>query len=179
MSERLGSLAGDIAVVTGGAGDIGMAIGGVLAARGATVVLADVDVERARAAADRLGSSGSDVHARMVDLSDAGDAEAMVDAVVTEFGSISTLVNAAAVTVRGRIDELPPDAWDRLVSVNLASVYWTCRAAIRHMVPDGRGVIVNIGSISALRGLPGESHLRCHEGWRSCPLESFRCGPCR
>ena len=144
-----------VAVIAGGAGDIGRAIGGTLAGHGARVVLADVDEQRVHQIAAGLAGRGLNVHPCAVDLSDAASAESLIDGVVTEFGSIRTLVNAAAITERGRISDLSIDTWDRVVAVNLSSVFSTCRAAIRHMVPAGGGVIINIGSLAALRGLPG------------------------
>lgn len=147
------TLDGTVAVIAGGAGDIGAAIGGALAEKGATVVLADLDDERARQLAAEFGPGP--VEAVAVDLSEGQQAHEMIDAVAERFGRIDTLVNAAAVTRRGRINEVPSDAWDRLVAVNLSSVYWTCRAAIPHMTATGGGVIVNIGSLAALRALPG------------------------
>jgi NAD(P)-dependent dehydrogenase (short-subunit alcohol dehydrogenase family) len=155
MNDPAASLRGAVAVVTGGGGDLGIAIAGELAERGARVVLADVDADRANEAAASLGAPGIDIHVRAVDLSSAPAAEGLIDGVVREFGSISTLVNAAATTQRGRINDLSEDVWDRMVAVNLSSVFWTCRAAIKHMVAAHNGVIVNIGSVAALRGLPG------------------------
>lgn len=147
------TLESTVAVIAGGAGDIGAAIGGALARGGATVVLADVDIERAQRLATELGPGP--LEAVAVDLSDGQQTHEMIDGVVERLGRIDTLVNAAAVTRRGRIDEVPSDAWDRLVAVNLSSVYWTCRAAIPPMTAAGGGVIVNIGSLAALRALPG------------------------
>ena len=65
-------------------------------------------------------------------------------------------MNAAGVTQRALIHELTPDAWDRLVSVKLSSVFWTCRAVIGRMIASGTaGVIVNVGSIAGIRSMPG------------------------
>ena len=146
---------GSVAVVTGGAGDIGLAIGSALADEGATVILADVDEARAQEHAITLRESGGHVGVLQVNLSDANAAGDMVHRVVSEYGSLHTLVNAAAVTTRGRIYDLPEDAWDRLLAVNLSSVFWTCREAIKHMIDADGGVIINIGSVAGVRGLPG------------------------
>jgi NAD(P)-dependent dehydrogenase (short-subunit alcohol dehydrogenase family) len=146
---------GSVAVVTGGAGDIGLAIGSALADQGATVILADVDEARAQEHAITLRESGGHVGVLQVNLSDANAAGDMVHRVVSEYGSLHTLVNAAAVTARGRIYDLPEDAWDRLLAVNLSSVFWTCREAIKHMIDADGGVIINIGSVAGVRGLPG------------------------
>jgi NAD(P)-dependent dehydrogenase (short-subunit alcohol dehydrogenase family) len=79
-----------------------------------------------------------------------------VNEVWRDVGPIRTLVNAAARTYRGLVNEIPVDAWDQIVAVNLSSVYWTCRSLIDHMRRTERGgVIVNMGSIAGVRGLPG------------------------
>jgi NAD(P)-dependent dehydrogenase (short-subunit alcohol dehydrogenase family) len=144
-----------VAVITGGGGDIGGAIGVELAQRGATVVLADIDTDRASEFERHVDGSDGRVVVESVDLSDPDSTRDLIRRVIDRFGSIGALVNAAAVTRRGRIGELPDDAWDRLVAVNLSSVFWACRATIPHMIRSGGGVIVNIGSLAALRGLPG------------------------
>ncbi len=155
MTEPLGTLEVQVAVVTGGAGDIGQEIGKALAGRGARVVLADLDEERAEEAASTWRRAGLDVVVRGVDLSDSAQAVELIERVAADLGSIDILVNAAATTRRGRIDELPDDVWDRVLAVNLSSVFWTCRAAVPLMAAAGGGLIVNIGSLAALRALPG------------------------
>lgn len=148
-------LKGMVAVITGGGGDIGGAIGVELAQRGATVVLADIDTDRASEFERHVDDSDGRLVVEAVDLSDPDSTRDLIRRVIDRFGSIGALVNAAAVTRRGRIGDLPDDAWDRLVAVNLSSVFWACRATIPHMIGSGGGVIVNIGSLAALRGLPG------------------------
>jgi len=150
-----GDLRETVAVITGGGGDIGGAIGVELAQRGTTVVLADIDTDRASKFARHADDSDGGVVVEAVDLSDPESTWDLIRRVIDRFGSIGALVNAAAVTRRGRISELPDDAWDKLVAVNLSSVFWACRATIPHMIRSGGGVIVNIGSLAALRGLPG------------------------
>lgn len=144
-----------VAVITGGAGDIGGKIGVELARRGTTVVLADIDTDRASKFKQDVDGSEGSVVVEAVDLSDPVSTQELIRRVIDRFGSIGALVNAAAVTRRGLISEIPDDAWDKLVAVNLSSVYWACRATIPHMIRSGGGAIVNIGSMAALRGLPG------------------------
>ena len=93
---------------------------------------------------------------RIVDLSSADACVALVDDVWDTMGPINALLNAAAVTQRALAHELTPGMWDRLVSVNLSSVFWTCRTAIGRMLDEGiEGVIVNIGSVAGIRGIAG------------------------
>jgi NAD(P)-dependent dehydrogenase (short-subunit alcohol dehydrogenase family) len=142
-------LAGRIAVVTGGGGGIGLASARRLHAEGATVVIADIDERAGSAAADQV--SGSFVP---VDVSDEASVNALFDNVVSGHGAVDIAVNNAGIS--------PPDddlientelpAWQRVQDVNLKSVYLCCRAALRHMVPAGRGSIVNIASFVAVMG---------------------------
>lgn len=155
MTDR-SPLVGTVAVVAGGAGDIGHAIGRTLAERGAKVLLADVDEARANDLAAALCGEGLIAHATGVDLSRESAAGELIEHAATVLGPVTTVVNAAAVTQRGRIDTLPDSAWPRLLAVNLSAVFWCCKAAIRHMLDtDDGGVIINIGSIAGVRGLAG------------------------
>ncbi|OBK31893.1 3-oxoacyl-ACP reductase [Mycobacterium sp. 1245111.1] len=142
-------LAGRVAVVTGGAGGIGLASARRLRAEGATVVIADIDERAGTAAADEVG--GSFV---AVDVSDEASVNNLFDTVATGHGAVDIAVNNAGIS--------PPDddlientelpAWQRVQDVNLKSVYLCCRAALRHMAPAGRGSIVNIASFVAVMG---------------------------
>jgi NAD(P)-dependent dehydrogenase (short-subunit alcohol dehydrogenase family) len=150
------ALAGSVALVTGGAGDIGLAISLRLADAGALTVVADSDADRAEAAVDDIRASGGSADWVHVDLSDPGDCVRMIRAVRSDFGEMTTLVtSAAAVSKRGRIDELPEEMWDRMVAVNLSAVYWCCREAVAGMIEVEGGTIINIASIAGIRGIPG------------------------
>lgn len=147
---------GRVAVVTGGAGDIGLAVAERLAARERSVVLADVDRAGLEAGVEAIRASGGAATARVVDLSDAASCVDLIESVWRDQGPIGAVVNAAAVTNRGRIDEVPTEAWDRLIAVNLSAVHWVCRATISRLLEASQGgVIVNLASIAAIRGLPG------------------------
>lgn len=145
-----------VALITGGAGDIALGSAIRLAGAGMRTVLADVSPERLDAAAESVRASGGRCDRRVVDLSSAEACMTLVDDVWDSIGPITALLNAAAVTHRALIQEFTPGMWDKLVSVNLSSVFWTCRAVIGRMLGEGKGgVIVNIGSISGIRGIAG------------------------
>jgi NAD(P)-dependent dehydrogenase (short-subunit alcohol dehydrogenase family) len=144
-----------VALVIGGAGDIGLAIAAKLIECGAHVVIADVDLERATEAITSLGGARSAASAVGIDLADPRQCGSLVEQTVRDHGSLATVVNCAAVTRRGLVSEISQSDWDRIVAVNLSAVFWTCKAAIEHMEKAGDGVIVNVGSIAGLRGLPG------------------------
>ena len=139
---------GQVALVTGGAGGIGHAVGSALRAAGAEVVLADRD-PRVDEAAGAIGARGV-----VADLSDPGACHDVVADVVDRHGSLGLLVTAVGVQARGPLVELEPAAWRDLTSVNLGSVHFVCAAAGRRMAAAGRGAIVNVSSMAAHRVLP-------------------------
>ncbi|MFK3677628.1 3-oxoacyl-ACP reductase [Microbacterium sp. NPDC090218] len=138
-----------VAIITGGASGIGFATAQRFAAEGAFVVIADVDPTTGEAAATAVGGVF-----RPVDVADEGRVNALFDGVAAEFGRIDIAFNNAGISPADddsiETTELP--AWDRVQDVNLKSVYLCSRAALRHMVPAGRGSIINTASFVALLG---------------------------
>jgi 3-oxoacyl-[acyl-carrier protein] reductase len=164
---------GRVAVVTGAGGGLGAAIAEELAARGAVVVVADRDGELAAATAERLraGAPATDAalatrsapaaarptrsaSAATVDVADPAAVTALFDAVAAEHGRVDVLVNNAGVGAVAPSEELAPDVWSRTLAINLTGTFLCAQAAARHMMPAGRGVIVNIGSVFAATGMP-------------------------
>ena len=138
-----------VAIITGGASGIGFATAQRFAAEGAFVVIADVDPTTGEAAAVEVGGVF-----RPVDVADEEKVNALFDGVAAEFGRIDIAFNNAGISPADddsiETTELP--AWDRVQDVNLKSVYLCSRAALRHMVPAGRGSIINTASFVALLG---------------------------
>jgi NAD(P)-dependent dehydrogenase (short-subunit alcohol dehydrogenase family) len=148
------------AIITGGARGIGFAIAERMLASGATVVLWDVDAAALDKAGAALQGQGSgDVHAAVVDVTDAAAIARAVAADLRERGKIDILVNNAGITGgNAPLWELEPEVWRRVVEVNLVAPYLTCRAVAPHMVRAGYGRIVNIASIAGKEGNPNASH---------------------
>lgn len=142
-------LRGRVAVVTGGASGIGLATAERLAAEGARVVVADLDDTAGRRAAEQV-----DGHYVRADVSVKADVDALFDEVAAQFGSVDIAFNNAGISPADddSIETTELDAWDRVQRVNLTSVYLCCRAALRHMVPQGRGSIINTASFVAVLG---------------------------
>lgn len=140
------------AIVTGGGRGIGRSIGAALAARGHAVVLADLDVEAARDAADELGRG---VTAAALDVADAGAVSDLVHATVAEHGGLAWMVNNAGVGVAGGFEAIELDDWRRAVDVNLFGVVHGCRSALAVMREAGAGHIVNVASGAGLVPRPG------------------------
>lgn len=142
-------LRGRIAVVTGGGSGIGLATARRLAAEGARVVVADLDQDAGRAAAEEV--DGTFVR---TDVADKADVDALFDGVAETHGAVDIAFNNAGISPPDddSIETTELDAWDRVQLVNLTSVYLCSRAALRHMVPAGRGSIINTASFVAVLG---------------------------
>jgi 3-oxoacyl-[acyl-carrier protein] reductase len=145
---------GRVAVITGAGRGLGAAIAEELAAQGAAVVVADRSEELARATAERLRAGGRVATPLVADVSDPGQVTALFDAAVAEHGRLDVLVNNAGVGAVALSEELALDVWSRTLAVNLTGTFLCAQAAARHMLPAGRGVIVNIGSVFAATGMP-------------------------
>ncbi|GAB2965828.1 3-oxoacyl-ACP reductase [Saccharothrix stipae] len=142
-------LEGRVAVVTGGGSGIGLASVRRLASEGARVVVADVDADTGKAAADEVGGLFVPV-----DVTDEEQVSALYQTTVDTYGSLDVAFNNAGIS--------PPDddsilttgieAWDRVQKVNLTSVYLCCKYAIPHMLAQGRGSVINTASFVATMG---------------------------
>jgi 3-oxoacyl-[acyl-carrier protein] reductase len=145
---------GRVAVVTGAGRGLGAAIAEELSAQGAAVVVADRDAELAAATADRLRAAGRVAVTAVADVCDRGQVTALFDAAMAEHGRLDILVNNAGVGAVAPSHALALEVWSRTLAVNLTGTFLCAQAAARHMLPAGRGVIVNIGSVFAATGMP-------------------------
>ena len=153
MSARLD---GKIALITGAAGGIGLAIACRLAADGARVVIADRDGARLLTAIAELPS---DAVALVADISTEAGVDAMIDDAVSRLGQLDILVNNAGLAepIARTVDQQFAD-WQRVIDVNLRGTYLACRAFGRHALPRrAGGAIVNIGSVAGLGGIPSSN----------------------
>src|SRR5215470_11793709 len=151
-------LDGKVAVVTGGARGIGLAIAKRYVAEGAEVVIADVDQASGEAAARALGAACRFIAA---DVGDATQAQRLIADAVAAFGSLDILVNNAGVVHGADFLELKEADFDRVLRVNLKGAFLTGQAAARRMVDEvkaGRppGAIVNMSSINAVLAIPNQ-----------------------
>jgi NAD(P)-dependent dehydrogenase (short-subunit alcohol dehydrogenase family) len=142
-------LVGKVAIVTGAGGGIGQAYARGLAEAGATVVLADIDLASAQAAADALGRDGLTAAAVQVDVSNEQSANAMAVFAAEQFGSVDILVNNAALMAEimgGSLTTVSLDEWHRTLAVNLTGPLLCTRAVVPFMKQQGYGKIVNQSS---------------------------------
>jgi NAD(P)-dependent dehydrogenase (short-subunit alcohol dehydrogenase family) len=156
-----GRVEGKVAIVTGAAQGIGRAIADGLAAEGARIVVADLRGAEEAAAAYPGGLGLT------VDVADEGDVARMVEHTAEECGGIDILVNNAGLyaTLPMRpFTEIPLDEWRRVMDVNVASMFLTCRAVVPLMREHGGGKIVNISSGTPFRGVPFLLHYVTSKG---------------
>ena len=139
-------LSGKVAVVTGGNRGLGAAWVQSLVDVGATVVIAARDDERSRDTAGRIGHGVDSVH---LDVRDADDVRRALDTIVERHGRVDILVNNAGTCIHRPALEVSGEEWEQVIDINLNGL-WRCSQTFGgHMIDNGGGVIVNIGSISA------------------------------
>ena len=145
------SLAGKVAVVTGGASGIGAAVVDAFAAKGATVVVLD----RAMEAAQHKVADGPAASAVACDVSDESSVTEAVAAVAEQYGRVDVLVNSAGLALLAPAEELGLQAWDQTMTVNLRGAFLVSQHVGRLMLAQGRGTIISIASQAATVALPG------------------------
>jgi len=150
-------------IITGGAHGIGAAYVDRLSADGYPVVIADLDETAAEVKAKEVTDAGGRALAFKADISDEVGVAALVEAAADEFGTITGLVNNAAVfsvvpMSRAPYGEIPLDEWDLMMRVNLRGTWQMCKAVTPHMAENGYGKIVNVSSGTAIKGSAGRIH---------------------
>jgi 3-oxoacyl-[acyl-carrier protein] reductase len=152
----MNELDGQVAVVTGGARGIGLAIGQALAEAGAKVALVDVDEGESQAAAASLPGSG---HAGFRgDVTDPESIQGVFQAVEEDLGEIKILVNNAGITRDNLLLRMSGEEWDQVLSVNLKGAFNATKAVARGMMKRREGSIVNIASVIGLMGNAGQAN---------------------
>ncbi|PLK68832.1 3-oxoacyl-ACP reductase [Rhizobium sp. TH135] len=142
-------LDGKIAVVTGAARGIGLAVVEALAEAGATVVLTDMNPELLNAAVDGLKAKGYPVEGELLDVTDVKGVDAVRDRVLSRHDRVDILVNNAGIAISNHpAEDMADDVWNKVIDVNLNGVFWCCRAFGKSMLEQGGGSIVNVGSMS-------------------------------
>ncbi len=156
-------LAGKSAVVTGGASGFGEGIVRKFVAEGARVMVADINGDGARALAGELGDAAV---AQAVDVSDGSSVQAMAEADIAAFGRLDILVNNAGVThLPAPMEEVSEEDFDRVLAVNVKSVYLTARAIVPHMKANGAGAILNVASTAGVSPRPRLNWYNASKGW--------------
>lgn len=165
-------LTGLVALVTGASRNVGLSIATRFAAEGACVVLMDV-LPEVEARADDLRKQGYEAIGLVGDVSDRRDADRIVQDTIAHYSRLDILVNNAAVFSSTAILDLADDELEKVYAVNVKGTLHCCQAAVPHMVDQGGGRIVNIGSLAGQRGRtiygsPGEPTQAAYASSKAC-----------
>jgi NAD(P)-dependent dehydrogenase (short-subunit alcohol dehydrogenase family) len=155
LRARYPDLNSKVALVTGGATGIGEAIVRALADQGVSVGILDIAQEAGEALASELSNGGAKVCFCRVDVTDTSSLRDAIGRIREKFGPIGILVNNAADDDRHRIEDVTPDYWDRQVAINLKHYFFAAQSVVPDMKAQGLGSIVNLSSISWVRGVGG------------------------
>jgi 3-oxoacyl-[acyl-carrier protein] reductase len=148
----MGAIENKIAIITGGGGGIGGAVAARFANEGARLAVADIDAGAAMAKAAKLTAKGADAIAVETDVTLGKSVAAMVQAVLDRWGRIDILVNVAGGADRKPVVDMTAADWDRIVDMNLKSVFLCSQAVLPAMQKQNYGKIVNISSIYGFTG---------------------------
>lgn len=153
----MGRVEGKIAVVTGGAGGIGSAIGKVLCREGSKVLLVDTNRNELDRVAEEIRSEEGDVQLStlVADVGQEANAKAIVTKTRDEFGPVDTLVNCAGMRSYEPLADTSTKTWERILAVNLLSYAWLTQAAIHDLRASGRGSVINVSSTHAVNPRSG------------------------
>src|SRR3954469_15458651 len=146
MSVSGFDLTGQVAVLTGAGSGIGKATALTLAAAGATVVGGDIAEDAVRATADEITAAGGTARAQLTDVTQRSEVDALIDGAKAEFGRVDIVGNIAGVPHNKMVADCSDEEFERILAINLKSVFYGCQAAIRVMGDQGSGNIVNISS---------------------------------
>ncbi|MGH7896242.1 MAG: SDR family NAD(P)-dependent oxidoreductase [Candidatus Binatia bacterium] len=148
------AFSGRVAVITGGAGGIGMAMARAFAARGTKLVLADVDEAALARAAGALRASGAPVHTVRVDVGDRGQVDALADATFSRFGAAHVVCNNAGIALFGEMAQATHKDWEYTMRVNFWGVVHGVETFVPRLLAQGQGGhIVNTASMAGLVGM--------------------------
>lgn len=153
---KMFDLSGRVAVVTGAGDGIGRGVSEILAAAGASVVVSDISLEKARSVAESITDGGGEASAVSCDVSEETDLSGLIDFAVGSYGTVNILVNNAGIGGGGRENPFSIDRAyvERIYAVNVLAPWELCRLAAPHMEKSGYGSIINITSMSSINKDP-------------------------
>jgi 3-oxoacyl-[acyl-carrier protein] reductase len=147
-----------VVLVTGGARGIGKAIAENFAREKAHLIIADISLESAEETARELATGGIRTLALRLDVSKSEDVSAAFEKIISEFGRIDIVINNAGITKDGLILRMKEEDWDAVININLKGVFLCSKEAVKFMVKQRYGRIVNIASVVAFMGNPGQAN---------------------
>jgi NAD(P)-dependent dehydrogenase (short-subunit alcohol dehydrogenase family) len=144
-----------VAWISGAASGIGEAVARLFAQEGAAVGIADVQAERGQTVADEIRATGGKSSFTHCDVGRGDDVRTSIEQTAREFGGLSIIVNCAGIVQVKLLDELDEADWDRLMAINVKSIYLSIKYGLSHLKHNARSYVVNIGSISSYVGQSG------------------------
>jgi len=151
-------LDGKVALITGGAQGIGRTISEELAAQGAHVILADINLEGAEKTAAEMKEGGRKASAVRIDVSSAEDVKNVFDSIIKEYKPVDIVINNAGITRDGLLIRMKEADWDLVMNINLKGSFLCSQQAAKQMMKQKSGAIVNIASIVGLMGNFGQAN---------------------
>ncbi|MBI1811680.1 MAG: 3-oxoacyl-[acyl-carrier-protein] reductase [Nitrospirae bacterium] len=149
---------GQVAVITGGARGIGKTIAEALARKGVNIVIADISSEQAQGTAAEIEKLGVKATGVGLDVSKSEEVAKVFGEIAKDYGKIDILVNNAGVTRDGLIMRMKEEDWDAVININLKSVFLCSKEAVKVMAKQRYGRIINISSVVAFMGNPGQAN---------------------
>jgi 3-oxoacyl-[acyl-carrier protein] reductase len=158
MGGVLMEFKGQVALVTGSARGIGRAIAEAFARKGVALAIADVNLDEAKATSADLAKIGIKTMALRIDVSNSREVITAFEEILKEFGRLDILVNNAGITRDGLLLRMKEEDWDAVIDVNLKGVFLCAKEAVKAMAKQRYGRIVNIASVVAFMGNPGQAN---------------------
>lgn len=159
-----GRLSAKVVIITGAGRGIGRASALLFAAEGARLALVDIDYDHGNEVVEEIRVGGGEAIFIHADLTDATQMKTMAETVARTYGRIDVLYNNAGINHFGKVTEAEESAWDRVMDVNVKSVFLTCKYVIPFMVQQKKGTIINTGSSASLVGLANLSVYTASKG---------------
>ncbi|MFD2936719.1 SDR family NAD(P)-dependent oxidoreductase [Spirosoma flavum] len=158
-------LTGKSAIITGGSKGLGLAMAAGLASAGANVMLVNRNADEGAQAAQELRTDfGVNAISFPADITKVDQTEAMAKAAIYAFGQIDILINSAGINIRGAIDEITPEDFNKVMEVNVTGTWLCCRAVTPYMKKAGSGSIINLASTLGLVGLANRTPYTSSKG---------------
>jgi len=162
---ELFNLKGKNALITGGSKGLGLAMAAGLASAGANVALVNRNLEEGQAAAESLAKTyGIDAKAYSADVTKESEINSAVAAAQNDLGSVDILINSAGINIRGAIDELSHDEFNKVMQVNVDGIWLASKAVVPKMKENGWGRIINMASTLGLVGLANRTPYATSKG---------------
>lgn len=162
---KLFDLSGKAAIITGGSKGLGLAMAAGLASAGAKVMLVNRNAEQGKEAAESISQEyGTEAISFSCDVTQESQTEAMVKAAMDAFGRIDILINSAGINIRGAIDELSSDDFNKVMDINVNGTWLCCKAVTPYMKQQKRGSIINLASTLGLVGLANRTPYTASKG---------------